>query len=440
MPIVFAAVADDDTGATDLAGMLTGHGLRSVLLIGEPSEKDLDAWTRDCDAVVLGTASRSIAPVDAYQITRRAVRLLKKLHPRVMQIKYCSTFDSTAEGNIGPSIDAAMDELHQSFTIALPALPVNGRTTYMGHHFVHEQLLSESSMRLHPLNPMTNSNLVTHLGSQTTRRIGLAPHTKVRTGIVALREHLRKQQVDGVEIVIVDCISENDLETICSAIAELPLITGSSAPAMYLPSAWQKKGWWLPANQAALLPPFERGGRGILIAAGSCSEATRRQNAWLESNGCLAITFDALELVSGERAWSSEVNAATSALREGRTCLLKTSTDTHRVHRHFKQENQTEIEVGERISRAFAVIVREIVSTSRPEGLILAGGETSSTVSRTLGLGALRVGPNIEPGVPVGLSLGQPAFPVVLKSGNFGSEDFYGRAIDAIRSLSSPHH
>jgi len=440
MPIIFAAVADDDTGATDLAGMLTSHGLRSVLLIGEPSEKDLDVWTRDCDAVVLGTASRSIAPVDAYQVTRRAVRLLKSLHPRVMQIKYCSTFDSTAEGNIGSSIDAAMDELHQSFTIALPALPVNGRTTYMGHHFVHEQLLSESSMRLHPLNPMTNSNLVTHLGSQTKRRVGLAPHTKVRAGSVTLGEHLRKQQADGIEIVIVDCISESDLETICSAIAELLLITGSSAPAMYLPSAWQKKCWWQPANQAEILPPFKRDGRGILIASGSCSEATRRQNAWLESNGWLAITLDALELASGEQAWSSEVNAATSALREGRTCLLKTSTDTHRVHGHFRQQNQTEIEAGERIARAFAAIVREIVSTSRPEGLILAGGETSSTISRALGLGALRVGPNIEPGVPVCLSLGQRPFPVVLKSGNFGSEDFYGRAIDAIRGLSSLRH
>jgi uncharacterized protein YgbK (DUF1537 family) len=328
--------------------------------------------------------------------------------------------------------------LNEDFTIALPALPVNGRTTYMGYHFVHGQLLSESPMRFHPINPMTDSNLVTHLGRQTKKRIGLAPHAKVRAGSMALREYLRSQQADGVQIVIVDWISERDLEISCTAIAELPLITGSSAPAMHLPSAWQEKGWWRPAKQEALLPPFKLSGRGILIASGSCSEATRQQNAWLESCGCLTLTLDALELASVEQAWSPEVSTAISALQQGRTCLIKTSTDTDRVHRHFKQQNQTEIEIGERIVQSFAAVVREIVNACQPEGLILAGGETSSTISRVLELKALRIGPNIEPGVPVCLSIGRLAFPVVLKSGNFGSEDFYGRAIDAIRGLSCP--
>ncbi|HEY1215451.1 MAG TPA: nucleotide-binding domain containing protein, partial [Bryobacteraceae bacterium] len=215
-------------------------------------------------------------------------------------------------------------------------------------------------------------------------------------------------------------------------------ISGSSAPAMHLPSAWRERGWWRPAEQESLLPPFERSGRGILIASASCSEATCQQNAWLESRGCLTLTLHALELASVEQSWSSEVNKAISALQQGRTCLIKTSTDTYRVHRHFKQQNQTEIEIGERIVQSFATVIREIVNAFRPEGLILAGGETSSTISRVLELGALRIGPNIEPGVPVCLSIGQLAFPVVLKSGNFGSENFYGRAIDAIRGLSSP--
>jgi 3-dehydrotetronate 4-kinase len=362
--VEFAGVADDDTGAIDRAGMLTGRGLRSTVLIGEPSNENLKAWTCDCDVVVFGTASRSIVPADAYQRARHAVRLPKHLDPRVIH-KVLQHVRSTTEGNIGPSIDAAMDELDQSFTIAIPALPENGRTTDMGHHLMHEQLLSESAMRLHALNPMTNSNLFSHLARQTTRTIRLAPHPKVRAGSVAVREHLRNHQADGIQIVIVDCISEEDLEETCNARAELPLIAGSSAPAMCLPSAWQKKGWWEPANQAVALPPSERRGRGILIASGRCSEATRWQNAWLESDGCLALTLETLELAGVERMWSSEVNAAISTLREGRTCLIKTSTDTHRVHRHLERQNQSEIEVGERIASSIAAVVRAIDNTAK---------------------------------------------------------------------------
>ena len=170
---VFCAVADDDTGATDLAGMLSEEGLRTVLVVDGNPER----WSAGYDAVILGIGSRALPCAEAYARTRDAVRKLRSLAPRVIEIKYCSTFDSTAEGNIGPSIDAAMDELGEPFTVALPALPVNGRTTYMGHHFVHRQLLSESPMRNHPLTPMRNPDLVSHLQSadQTAGGAGAVP-------------------------------------------------------------------------------------------------------------------------------------------------------------------------------------------------------------------------------------------------------------------------
>jgi uncharacterized protein YgbK (DUF1537 family) len=143
--LLFAAVADDDTGASDLAGMLAGGGVRTLLVIDLPAEEKLLEWSRGYQAVVMAEATRNTAPAFAYERTRAAVRVLRERRPRLFQVKYCSTFDSTPEGNIGPSIDAALDELNEEFTVAVPALPVNGRTTYQGYHFAGGQLLSDTS-------------------------------------------------------------------------------------------------------------------------------------------------------------------------------------------------------------------------------------------------------------------------------------------------------
>jgi 3-dehydrotetronate 4-kinase len=427
MPVWFAAVADDDTGATDLAGMLAERGMRVVLIINEPSPEDLEWWTGEADAVVIGTASRSVKAGVAYRRTRQAVHLLRTLHPEVLQIKYCSTFDSTAAGNIGPSIDAAMDETGEPFTIALPALPVNGRTTYMGYHFVGQQLLSDSPMRNHPLNPMTNANLLTHLQSQTKRRVGLVAYPDAGRGPVRIHERLSELRAEGVEIAILDCISQEDLWSICGAISGLPLITGSSAPGMYLPLSWQQ------TPPQPIVCGDGKGARGFLVVAGSYSEATRRQNDWLASQDVLVVTLDALELAGS--AEPSVPHAICESLAAGQTCLLQVSRDRERVHEYFHVQNKTEIEAGERIAHGLAKVVRGVLRVAAPEGLILAGGETSSIISRALGFRALRVGPNIEPGVPVCMTLTDLVLPVVFKSGNFGSEYFYGSAMNAIRNL-----
>lgn len=413
---VFCAAADDDTGATDLAGMLSGEGLRTVLVVdGDPAR-----WSEGYDAVILGTGSRALPPSEAYARTREAVRMLRSLSPRVIQIKYCSTFDSTPEGNIGQSLDAAMDEAGESFMVALPALPVNGRTTYLGHHFVHGQLLSDSPMRGHPLTPMRNPNLVSHLQSQTNRRVGLASYPVTREKLESLR--------GGVQIAILDCIDDADLPNVCEAIANLPLISGSSAPAMKLPAIWRREGWWSPSAQAS--HRRDSGGRGFLIVAGSCSEATRRQNEWLESQGTERVALDPVALLCG---------AELPRIPEGRDCLIRTASspaDIERVRQCARERGLSAAEAGLRIAYALAQVVSRVVAVCPPAGLIVAGGETSSAICRTLALGALEVGRNIEPGVPLCFPLGSFPAPVVLKSGNFGGPDFYRRAINAIRQVS----
>src|SRR5215204_1520048 len=223
--LLFAAVADDDTGASDLAGMLAEHGVRTLLVIDLPAAEQFLEWSEGYQAVVMAEGTRNVAPAVAYERTRAAIRILQARRPRLFQIKYCSTFDSTPEGNIGPSIDAALDELAEDFTVAVPALPVNGRTTYQGYHFVHGRLLSDSPMRHHPLTPMTNPNLVDLLGRQTKRRTGLAPYNEVEAGADRLAQCFRSLRDEGVAIAVVDCLNDAHLRTICRAASDLRLIT-----------------------------------------------------------------------------------------------------------------------------------------------------------------------------------------------------------------------
>lgn len=425
MPAVFAAVADDDTGATDLAGMLADQGLRTVLLIDLPEPDDFAKWTAGYDAVIAGAGTRALSPAEAYARTCQAVRLLAALHPRAIQIKYCSTFDSTEEGNIGPSLDAAMDELDERFTVALPALPVNGRTTYMGHHFVNGRLLSDSPMRDHPLTPMRNSNLVTHLQAQTKRKVGLAAYPVDRAKLEAVRH-------SGVEIAILDCIDDPDLERVCEAIANLRLISGSSAPAMKLPEIWKRNGWWRQSGEPLRIPSARSG--GFLVVAGSASVATRSQNDHLEAKGVRTIRIDARALLAGE---ANEAREAAKEIGKGRTCLLKTSStpaDVAEVQSWAATQGIKPNDLGLKIAYGLATVVKSIVEQSQPAGLIVAGGETSGAICRTLEFGALAVGCNIEPGVPLCLPLGKRKLPLVLKSGNFGSPDFYTKAISTIRA------
>jgi uncharacterized protein YgbK (DUF1537 family) len=433
--LLFGAVADDDTGASDLAGMLAGRGVRTLLVIDLPPEERLAEWARGYRAVVMAEGTRNVAPPAAYERTRAAVRMLRGRRPRLFQVKYCSTFDSTPEGNIGPSIDAALDELGEEFTVAVPALPVNGRTTYQGHHFVNGRLLSDSPMRQHPLTPMTNPNLVELLGRQTRRKVGLAPYAEVEAGAEGLKAYLRGLRREGVSVALVDCLSERHLETICRATEGLRLVTGGSGFGMWLPQVWRERGLTGEGGGTSLPSVNEPGGAGCLLVAGSCSEATRRQNAWLAREGVFVTHVRPREMLEGDFDRASLVARLRRELAGGGHCLLSTSGAPEEVREAQEWgagRGMTTGEFGNAVSGALAASAREVLEAQPVGGLVVAGGETSGALCRRLNLGALHVGRNIEPGVPLCFSLGEFRLPVVLKSGNFGGEDFYGRALRAL--------
>jgi uncharacterized protein YgbK (DUF1537 family) len=432
--LAFAAVADDDTGASDLAGMLAEQALRTLLVIDLPPEEQFLEWCAGYHAVVMAEGTRNLSPRLARERTLRAMRLLKLRDPHIFQIKYCSTFDSTTEGNIGPSIDAALAELDEDFTIALPALPINGRTTYQGYHFVHHQLLSDSSMRHHPLTPMTNPNLVDMLGQQTKRKVGLASYTDVEAGEASLRLCFERLRAEGIGIAIVDCLNDRHLETICRAASDLRLVTGSSAFGIKLPRIFGERGW-LSEEIDAFDVPITRGGEGCLIVAGSCSAATRAQNEWLAAQGIPSARIQPEELLSEAFDRAKLIGEVRARLAAGRHFLLTTTDSPEEVRRVQAWGDGKGLSIsslGESISYAIANLVLEILQDQMLCGLVVAGGETSGAVCRRLELGALRVGRNIEPGVPLCFSLGRFRLPLALKSGNFGSADFYGKALRAV--------
>ncbi|MBV8859140.1 MAG: four-carbon acid sugar kinase family protein [Acidobacteria bacterium] len=433
--LLFGAVADDDTGASDLAGMLAEQRLRTLLVIDLPAQNQFEEWSAGHHAVVLAEGTRNLRADEARARTRAAIQLLKSRDPRAFQLKYCSTFDSTPEGNIGPTIDAALEELGEEFTVALPALPVNGRTTYKGYHFVHERLLSDSPMREHPLTPMTEPNLVRHLSRQTARRVGLAPFESVEAGPEELRRRFERLRADGVSIAVVDCLSDAHVETVCRASADLRLVTGGSAFGQGLPKVWRERGWVEEFDaQTAPLSSTDAGGRGRLVVAGSCSVATRAQNRRFVLSGAPAFRVEPRALLSEDFKRASLVETLRRQLASGRDCLLYTTdepAEVARVQSWAAGEGLDVQALGQRLAYALADLVAEILVGVEVGGLVFAGGETSGALCRRLNLGALRVGRNVEPGVPLCYSLGRYRLPVVLKSGNFGGEDFYGRALEA---------
>jgi len=433
--LLFGAVADDDTGASDLAGMLAEQRLRTLLVIDLPGQNQFDEWSEGHHAVVMAEGTRNLRREEARARTRSAIRLLKSRDPRAFQIKYCSTFDSTPEGNIGPTIDAALEELGEEFTVALPALPVNGRTTYRGYHFVHDRLLSDSHMRDHPLTPMTEANLVKHLSRQTARRVGLAPYDSVEAGHEELRRRFDQLRADGVSVAVVDCLSDAHVANICRATADLRLVTGGSAFGQGLPAVWRERGWVEESDaRTASLSSSTRGARGRLVVAGSCSVATRAQNRRFESGGAPAFRVEPRDLLGGEFKRAPLVEGVRAHLAAGRDCLLYTTdepAEVARVQSWAAVQGMDVQALGERLAHALADLVAEILEGVEASGLVFAGGETSGALCRRLNLGALRVGRNIEPGVPLCYSLGRYRLPVVLKSGNFGGEDFYARALGA---------
>ncbi|MDQ3445918.1 MAG: four-carbon acid sugar kinase family protein [Pseudomonadota bacterium] len=420
MPALLGCIADDLTGGTDLSGILVNNGMRTVQMIGLPE----GPWPANADAVVVALKSRTIPVDDAVTESLAALRWLQAAGCLQYYFKYCSTFDSTPRGNIGPVAEALMDALGTEFTIACSAFPATRRTIYQGYLFVNGVLLNESGMQDHPLTPMKDANLVRVLQQQTRRKVGLVDYGAVSGGSVAIAERFARLRREECELAIVDAISDSDLTEIGAAAAELTLVTGGSGLAQGLPQNFRRRGL---LNASAVADETSVMGGFKAVIAGSCSAATRNQVDAMRARHP-AFRVDPLALAKGDDVVGAAGEWA--AARVGAEPVLVYATATPEE----VQSTQATLGVEKSaalVEQALAAIAEKLVALGVGQ-LIVAGGETSGAVLHALGVKRLTIGREIDPGVPWTTTMlekpkRQP-LALALKSGNFGSPDFFLKA------------
>lgn len=404
--MLLGCIGDDFTGSGDLANTLAKGGMRTVQYTGVPESPA----TPDVQAGVVSLKSRSIAPADAVRQSLAALEWLRAQGCQQFFFKYCSTFDSTPEGNIGPVIDALAEALDARRIIVCPAFPGTGRSVYQGHLFVRDRLLNESGMERHPLTPMTDPDIRRWLAPQTKHSVGHVPAADVFAGAMRTNAALAEQETAGHRLIVVDAIRDEDLIEIGRAGKDLPLITGGSGVALGLPANFgctpQPAPWSGQAGKAVAL-------------SGSCSTATRAQVVFHAARHP-AREIDADEVIAGRLTPASVANWL---LQTEGLPLAFSSADPARVA-SVQARHGRDVAAGA-LEGFFAAVARLCVAGGATR-VITAGGETSGAVIDGLKLGTLEVGPEIDPGIPA-LRAG-PDLAVALKSGNFGSEDFFEKA------------
>jgi 3-dehydrotetronate 4-kinase len=420
--MLLGAIADDFTGATDLASMLVRGGMRTVQLIGVPRVGEAPP---EADAVVVALKSRTAPVRQAIEESLAALDWLRKAGCQQFFFKYCSTFDSTDAGNIGPVADALIAALGCGFALACPAFPANARSVYQGHLFVGGTLLNESGMEHHPLTPMTDANLVRVLSRQTDGTVGLVPYTTVEQGAITTRQAMTALKEQGRRYAIVDAVSDSHLLSIGEAAEHHGLITGGSGVAMGLPANFRRAGKLPERSDAASLPVLT--GHAAVLA-GSCSRATLGQVGFAREHvpvlqlDPIAMP-DAAQMIAAARAWiadkvgPSPIVIAASAPPDKVTAL---------------QQLLGRDAAGALIEQTLARIAEDLVAHG-VRRLVVAGGETAGAVVSRIGVHSLRIGAEIDPGVPWTYAEGGTA-PLLLslKSGNFGARDFFLRAFEVL--------
>ncbi len=428
MSIKLGCIADDFTGATDLANNLVQAGMRVLQAIGVPGQP----LSTDVDAVVIALKSRTTPSGEAIADSLAALQWLQAQGARQIYFKYCSTFDSTEEGNIGPVTEALMDALDTDFTIATPAFPDNKRTVFKGYLFVGDVLLHESGMQNHPLTPMTDPNLIRVMQSQCTRKVGLIDYSVVQQGALAVQRQMDLMRSQGVGIAIVDALSNQDLINIGPALRHLPLLTAGSGVAIGLPQNFGIA----PSSQASALPA-PRGARAIV--SGSCSVATNAQVAAFIKAGHAAFALDPEEVAAGSDVVGRILAQALPLLQNGPVLVYSTAAS---AAVKAVQASLGVAAAGALVENALASIARGLVEGGVGQ-LIVAGGETSGACVQALGISQLQIGSQIDPGVPWCHAHttvhGNDGIHIALKSGNFGTEDFFEKAFDAARVQESSH-
>lgn len=413
--MILGVIADDFTGATDVASMLVRAGMRTVQVIGVP-----DGIPPDADAVVVALKSRTAPVTTAVEESMTALKWLKSGGARQFYFKYCSTFDSTPTGNIGPVTEALMEALDTRFTIACPAFPENGRTVFRGHLFVGDELLSDSGMQNHPLTPMTDSNLVRVLQSQCRSQIGLARYDVVNQGVDKLMQRFYELKAQGVGITIVDAVDNDALRTMAAACSGLPLLTAGSGLALGLPAVYEANGWIRPDAKASELPSV---GGCAAVLSGSCSVATNGQvEHWIKL-GLPSLRIDARALAAGENLVEQALDWV--AVQGDRPILIYATAQPSEV-KSIQADLGAEA-AGALVENCLATIASGLVKTG-VRRLVAAGGETSGAIVKALNVQQLRIGATIDPGVPWTQVEGRPLL-LALKSGNFGTIDFFSKAL-----------
>lgn len=418
--MILGVIADDMTGASDVALTLSKGGLRVMQVM---EQADDYAPYQSSDVIVAALKTRTAPVADAIEQSLAACEKLMAVGARQILLKICSTFDSTPEGNIGPVADALKRRLRAPATIVCPAFPENGRTVYQGYLFVGHQLLHESPMKDHPLTPMRDSSLARLLGAQSRERVEQIHLNTVNAGADSVEAALAAAESSGVGYLVADAVSESDLITLADANKLRPLLVGGSGIALGLPSLYRRIGLVF-AGHSSRQRVLSKGRAAII--AGSCSLATRKQIAEAISAGMPAKRLNPAALAD-----SANFDAAcewAAAQNPNMPVLIYTSDDPEKieqVRRNMGPESATVIE------NALGEIARLLIAQGFDK-LIVAGGETSGAVVRSISLRALEVGPEIAPGVPWMYSADHPKVAIALKSGNFGGDRFFLSAWDKI--------
>ena len=408
--MLLGCIADDFTGASDLANTLARAGMAVVQYSGVPE----NAAEVSIEAGVIALKSRSIPKHDAIGQSLKALEWLRAQGCQQFFFKYCSTFDSTADGNIGPVAEALALVLGVDQIIFCPAFPGTGRAVFQGHLFVKDQLLSDSPMRDHPLNPMRDSDLRRVLSSQSIGAVGHVPMAVVGQGESAIRKALLNEAREGRNLIVVDAIHDENLLAIGAAAKDLRLVTGGSGAAKGLPANFVKSG------MLARTRIEWKGQKGqCAVLSGSCSEATRRQIATHAGNES-QYKLDVAAVMRDEVS----VNELVSWLLSQHGVPMLYSSASPKLVKSVQAEFGVNA-VAAKLDRVFGEVAILLVDAGI-ERLIVAGGETSGAVVEALALNILSIGPEIDPGVPA-MRAGK-TLTLALKSGNFGSDDFFQKA------------
>ena len=409
-------IADDFTGATDIASFLVQNGLTTIQFNGIPDSEE----TTEAQAIVVSLKSRSCPADQAVAQSLAALAWLQTQGCERFYFKYCSTFDSTAQGNIGPVTDALLQALGETQTVICPALPVNGRTVYQGYLFVGDQLLSDSGMRHHPVTPMHDSNLLRLMTAQATGKAGLISAAQVDQGAESVRQALDQLAEQGVNYVVIDTLNEQHLLTQGEALCDRRLVTGGSGLAIGLARQWATAGADAAAAEQAGRPQGDR----TVVISGSCSQMTNLQvAAYRQLAPAQEVQIErCLQDADGYAQQLCDWVEANS--HQALAPLLFATADAQQLQAIQQQHGARRS--SEAVEQLFAAVTRELKRRGW-QRFIVAGGETSGVVAQSLGVTAFHIGPTISPGVPWVRDIHQP-LSLALKSGNFGDEHFFRRA------------